>query len=534
VPNPGPGQPPPVPPNTSIPPAVDPGTGKPCVSSEFTPTRIWRLSDEQFSVVIADLLPGVTAPEISTPGRSKAEFVDYAELLPVNAAIISDIRASVDDVVRQATADVPKLLACTAGQAADACVDAFIDRFGARAFRRPLEAVEKQGLKAVYTMGAADGQAEGVKILLWTMLQAPGFLYRTELGKVGALATMPIELTAYELASSLSFFLLNSIPDAELWAAAQDGSLTKPDVLQRQVTRLMGLPRVQDNMVRVAMKWVGLGDGINVDLDQQFKEFTPELKASLEGETDLFFKSLITKGGTIADILTSNKGFVDRRLATHYGVTATVPATGFAEVTYPAAERAGIITQGGILARYSLGHAVVFRGKYVRDELLCGEIPTPPNTTEVEEETAAGNMLPERQQVERRLAHSTCGPCHRQMDPLGLAFMQYDGLARFRPTDAAGKPIDGRGTVSGTEDIDGPVMNAVDLAQKLSKSKTVRACVTQKMFAYAFGRMLADHESDRCEVQRISAHLEMQGGKFTELLAGIALSSGFRYRTGGR
>jgi hypothetical protein len=116
-----------------------PGT-KPCASTSFTPTRIWRLSDEQYAAAVSDLLPGITVPEISTPGRGKDEFVDDAEMLPVSTALTADLRSSVKTVAEKAIVDLPKLLACTAGQADLACADAFVARFGARAFRRPLDA----------------------------------------------------------------------------------------------------------------------------------------------------------------------------------------------------------------------------------------------------------------------------------------------------------------------------------------------------------------------------------------------------------
>ena len=95
----------------------------------------------------------------------------------------------------------------------------------------------------------------------------------------GAADVQRIDLTAYELASSLSFYLLNSIPDAELWQAAEDGSLLVGDNLDRQVTRMLALPKVQQNLTRVHMKWVGLGEGINVDLASKFPDFSPELKS---------------------------------------------------------------------------------------------------------------------------------------------------------------------------------------------------------------------------------------------------------------
>ena len=134
----------------------------------------------------------------------------------------------------------------------------------------------------------------------------------------------------------------------------------------------------------------------------------------------LFFRSLLTKGGTLADVLTSNKGFVDSRLAALYGVPAPA-GTGFTEVTFPASERSGILTQAAILARYSVHRPEIFRGKYIRDELLCGEIPSPPNDPAIDMENAASANLTEREQAERRLAHPTCGGCHRSWTPSASA-----------------------------------------------------------------------------------------------------------------
>jgi hypothetical protein len=423
------------------------------------------------------------------------------------------------------------VLACPPGQAPDACARAFVARFAARAFRRPLEPAERQELEALYGAGAGDGPAEGIRLVITAVLQAPSFLYRTELG-TGAAPGKPVELTAHELASALSFFLLDSIPDAPLWAAAEDGSLGRAEVYRQQVERLLALPRVQDNLTRVLTKWVGLGDGISVDLADKVPQFTPELKASLEEESRLFLHSLLSRGGTIGDLLTSNRGFVDRRLAMHYGVSAPAAPAGFSEVAYPASERSGIVTQAGILSRYSIGNPIVLRGKFVRDQLLCGEIPDPPDIPDIETETMASAKLPEREQVRRRLANAICGACHSQMDPLGLAFTQYDLLARYRPIGPDGKPIDASGTLTGTGDVDGPLMNAVDLAGKLARSRAVRACIEEKLFSYALGRLR--EPGDRCELDRIDAHVQGKGGKLAEVAAALVASASFRLRTGGK
>jgi hypothetical protein len=511
-----------------LPPVVNPETGKPCETSTFTPARVWRLSDEQYSNAVFDLL-GVRPPELSTTGRDRSQFVDFAERFNIDSALTADIRSSAETVARMAVADMPRLTGCPQSQAADSCADAFIDRFAARAFRRPLEASEKQELKAVYASGAGDGPAEGMRQVVAAVLQAPSFLYRTELGRPGS--TGRIELTAHELASSLSFLLLHSIPDAELAGAASDGSLMKPDGFKRQVERLLALPRVQDNLTRVMLKWVGLGDGINVDLQDTVKEFTPELKSSLEEQVRLFFKGLLTRGGTMADVLTSNKGYVDTRLATLYGMPAPAGG-GFGEVTYPASERSGILTQAGILARYSLHRPEIFRGKYIRDELLCGEIPSPPNDPAIDAENMASAELSEREQAERRLAHPVCGNCHKFMDPIGFGLMKYDALARYRTTEG-GKAIDDSGEIVLAGDADGKFANGAELARRLAGSQTVRSCITQKVFQYALGR-LYEPAMDSCELQRIDAHLMQNGDRLSQLISGVIYSSAFRYRTGGK
>src|SRR3954471_5508300 len=116
---------------TNILPAATGADGKPCLTETFTPTRLWRISDDQFRNAVADLLPGVEVPDVATPGRSRAEFINFAEALPVNSALASDIRDSVETVTRKAVVNLGGVLGCKPGQQQDACVDEFINGFGA-------------------------------------------------------------------------------------------------------------------------------------------------------------------------------------------------------------------------------------------------------------------------------------------------------------------------------------------------------------------------------------------------------------------
>src|SRR6266508_236559 len=221
-------------------PGTGSGPGGPCQAT--TPPRIWRLSDEQFVNAVSDLLPGVTVPAVATPGRTVGEFINMAERYPVTGALASNLRTSAKTVAAASVKDLAGLLKCQTGQAQDACVGAFVDRFAPRAFRRPIDATERQALLAVYALGAKTTPADGVRLVLEAVLQSPSFLYRTELG-AGAMAGQATALNAYELATAVSFLLIDSIPDDELWRTAQDGSLSNADVFTQQVDRLLARQR---------------------------------------------------------------------------------------------------------------------------------------------------------------------------------------------------------------------------------------------------------------------------------------------------
>jgi hypothetical protein len=491
--------------------------------SDATPGRIWRLSDEDYRRAVADLLPGVPVPEVSTPGRSTAEFVNLAELYPASGALVADLHTAAKEVAAAAIADLPARLACPPGQAERPCAEAFIERFATRAFRRPLEAADRQALAALFASGAGESVGAGVELVIEGVLQSPSFLYRTELGAPGA--GPRFELTAQERASALSFFLLGSIPDEELTRAAQDGSLATADGYAHQIQRLLGETRVRQNLSRVLTKWVGLGAGVTTELDpDQYPTYDDALKASMVGESSRVFDDLLARGGTFADLLTGRRTFVDQRLATLYGVPFT--GTGFMEVTLPADQRAGLFTQAAFIANQSRGEPIVHRGKWVREELLCGDMPEPPagvNTT-----PPVDPNLTSRQFAQMRMSDSSCSACHQLMDGIGLTFGRYDAVSRFVTKDEQGRTIDPSGQVEGS-DVAGPVGDILQLAQRLAGSAQARACIETRMLSYALGRDL-EADAVRCEQQRLDEQIKSGGYRLLDLMGAIAQSPAFHAR----
>jgi hypothetical protein len=510
-------------------PADPPGhTGDPPVlpgdcQADPTPARIWRLSDEQYVKAVGDLLPGVKVPAITTPGRSNAEFLNMAELYPVSGALAVDLRASAKAVATAAIADLPQRMACAAAEDERACGEAFVRRLATRAFRRPLDAADQDALTKLFAVGAQTSVKDGVRLSIEGVLQSPSFLYRTELGS-GAGAT--VALTPYELASALSFFLLDSIPDPPLWQVAEDGSLDRPEIYQQQVDRLLGDPRVRENLARVFLKWSGLGGGVTTELPtDQFPSYDQALRDSLMGEATRFFGDLLAQGGTLADLLGSRRTFIDQRLATLYGV----PYQGggdFVATTLPAGERSGMLTQGAFLVSKSRGEPIVLRGKWVREELLCGDIPSPPPN--INTDPPPGEELTPRQFSQRRTSSSVCGACHQLMDGIGLAFANYDPLGRFVTKDDKGAALDASGDIQ-MSDFDGRVNGALELAGRLGKSRQARNCVETRMLSYALGRDVASGDA-ACEQRRIDARIGADA-RLLDLLGAIALGPGFRART---
>ena len=476
---------------------------------------------------MTDLLPGITVPAVTTPGRAAGEFVNMAERLPVTGAFASSLRTSVKAAAAAAIADLPKLLACQAGQANDACAGAFIDRFVPRVFRRALQPGEHEALVALYAEGAKTSHADGIRLVLEAALQSPSFLYRTELGASSPPAAAT-QLTPYELASALSFLVTDSIPDDELWRVAQDGSLAQSEVLTQQTDRLLQTPRAHGNVARIFLKWLGLGAGVVTELNAaQFPEYDDALRQSMLQESTLFLKGLLDQGGTLNDLMTSRKTFVDSKLAALYGVPFS-GASGFVEATLPE-ERAGILTQAGVLVSKSRGHAIVIRGKFVRRDIFCQNVPSPPPNVNIQ--MFSGGNLTEREQSTARTTDPVCGACHKMMDPIGIAFQKFDALARYKPTGADGMPVDSAGSLDLT-DVDGATDSPVQLAAKIGQSNEARLCLSKEMVTYALGRELGS--ADDCEQQRVAAQVQAAGGHLTDLIAAIVRSPNFGVRKGGQ
>jgi len=424
------------------------------------------------------------------------------------------------------------LVACDRVAMGDAaCASAFIDRVGARAFRRPLAADEKARYVGVYTNAVAAGAfADGIRLVVEALLQSPNFLYHVEMDATPPPAGTLVALDAYELASRLSFFLWMSVPDDTLMVAAAAGTLTDPATLRAQVDRMLADARAHDAIATFHTQWLDLGKLPSTTKDPTlFPTFTPALRDAMQAETVAFVDDVLRAGdGRLETLLTAPYSILDGPLFELYGVARPAGTTGPVHVDLDPTKRAGLLTQASFLATHAHENQTspVERGVAIIRNVLCVALPDPPANVN----NAPPAVMPGATTRERFAAHesdASCAACHKMIDGIGLGFEAYDAMGAFRTMDGA-TPIDATGTILAAPEINGPFDGAVELAQKLAGTQQVQQCVARQWFRFALGRL--EGATDGCSLQGMFDAFEASHHDVRQLLAAIATSDAFRYR----
>lgn len=448
-----------------------PAAAEDCRESVLPARRIWRLNDRQVRKAVADLLPGVKVPAIATPGRSDYEFISRADRFPIDGQMASVFQSAARAVATQVAATPSAFVVC-GGKSNDACARDFITGFASRAFRRKLTDDDQAALMKLYAAGAASGFGDGISLVVEGVLQSADFLYRTELGDATA------SLTSEEIAGQLSFLLLDSVPDAELWQAAERGDLSQPAGRRAQVERLLTAPAVRDNVSRILGDWLGTAQVSTVETDAA--ELTDDLRASIRADMDWLLRSLVERNAPVSELFVSRASRPDARVAALYGAT---PATGSTPVTLDA-RWTGVLARPGLVATLAPTNRSVHRGVFVLKQVLCRELTPPPPTLDTSSPLRSATT--ERERVAVRASLPTCTACHAQIDPLGLSFEHYDAIGRY-VAEREGEPVDASGTLLGT-DVDGPFADVVDLEARFARSNDVAACLGAQLMGYALGQ----------------------------------------------
>jgi hypothetical protein len=402
-----------------------------------------------------------------------------------------------------------------------------VARFATRAFRRPATAAEIDRCLALYDAAERRGNRFEVRVraALLRVLVSPHFLFRVELDPPGLPPGTTYPVGEYEIASRLSYFLWNSMPDDELTALAGSGRLRQG--LPAQVRRMVADPKSASFLHGFAEQWLTLRQLDLASPDpQQFPGFTPALRRAMARESVLFFEALVRDDRPVPELLDADFTFVNETLARHYGIPG-VWGDGFVRVNLPA-NRRGVLTHGSLLTLSSNATRTspVKRGKFVLEQLLNAPPPPPPPDQDIPElEDQKGATGTVRQQMERHRADPLCSSCHQRMDPIGFAFENFDPVGAWRDADA-GAAVDASGVLPDGRSFAG----AAGLAKLLRQDQeTFVRCVAEKMLTYALGRGLEPF--DRPAVNRVVAEMAKGENRFSALLLGVVTSEPFLNRT---
>ncbi|HEX4275404.1 MAG TPA: DUF1592 domain-containing protein [Bryobacteraceae bacterium] len=410
------------------------------------------------------------------------------------------------------------------------CAKQLLSTLMRRAYRRPVTDADLAKLLPFYEDGRKDSTFEhGIQIALERLLVSPQFLYRIERDPDGAAPGSTYRISDLELASRLSFFLWSTGPDDELLTVAATGKLKQPDVLEKQVRRMLADTRSESLVNNFAAQWLFLHD---VEVKEPdlflFRDFDEGLRKSMERETELFLDSVLRENRSVKELLTANYTFLNERLAEHYGVP-NIEGSQFRRVTFPpGSERGGLFGQGSILTltSYSTRTSPVLRGKYVLENLLdAAPPPPPPNVPSLSTEgKKPGEQLSLREAMVQHRAQPACANCHARMDPIGFAMENFDAIGRWRDEDA-GKPIDVSSKLA-----DGTVVDGIPGVKNLVLHDPNRfaGAIADKLLMYATGRNV--QYFDDPAIRQIVRKAAAGDYKFSDLVLGITESVPFQTR----
>jgi hypothetical protein len=494
-----------------------------------------RLTVLQYQNTVRDLLGADIAVPTDLEADSKLHgFTSVATgAMTISPIAAEKYEAAARDLAHQVVSDEARraqVIGCETPE--EGCLRDFFSRLGRRAWRRPLDRGEVDEIMSVVETASAsigDGWS-GVEFGITAILQSPYFLYRVEVGRVDADHPARVTLDGYEVATRLSFLLWNTTPDDELLDAAEAGDLDSAEGVRAAATRMLESPRAREAIVEFYSEYLNFDRFASLTKSTElYPQYTPGLVAGMQGEIkNLFAWIVFDARSDYREILTTTTTFVNPELAAFYGLAPIEepaepgPDTFVQRDLGAGSTRGGLLTTSGLLALYA--HDTVtsptLRGKFVRQNLLCEDIPPPPPGVTTSLEGVEGATLRER--LEQHRTDPVCSACHSKMDPIGFGFENFDPIGQLRTEESPGVPIDASGDIDGVT-FTGPQ----ELQAMLVDDPRVPACFARQLYRFATGHLELERELPLLE--RLSDEFAASGYRVTDLLVELVASDGFRF-----
>ena len=406
-----------------------------------------------------------------------------------------------------------------------------LQRFAEGAWRRPVKKEElEQYLNSYRTeRKAGEKTADAYRVALQGVLTSRHFIYLVEGDTVAR-----ERLSDTELASRLSYFLWSSMPDNGLLAAGKSGTL-KAEGLKKEVDRMLADSKANRFVEDFTRQWLQLHRvGMFPPDKKLYPNYDAWLEESMRAEPVEFFREMFAKNISIDGFIHADWTVANARLCDFYGLPEP-KSSGFQRVSLkPEDHRGGLLTMGAVLGLTSDGtrHRPVHRGVWV-SEAIFGKTPPPPpaNVSAIEPSPPESPKATLRQKIEAHRNNANCAACHAKIDPLGLAWDNYDAIGQWRTLEkvAQGRGADPMIDPSGLMPDGRAFKDANDFKRLLldDHEKVARAFI-EHLCTYALRRVLT--VDDQEDLKAIEAEAKKNQFRVKDIVRAVALSDLIRKR----
>ena len=490
--------------------------------------ELHRLTHSQYNHTIRDLLGDQSAPANQFPPEDFINgFKNQAQGQNLSPILIETYSDSAERLARSAfhLGDTHGLIPC---RPSVPCRAQFVRDFGKKAFRRPLSVSEQKRYEAL--MAGEPDFLKGAQLVVEAMLQSPNFLFWMYS------ATDP-KLEPYAVASRLSYTIWDTMPNAELIAAAEKGELVTKDGVEKVARRMLDQPRAHEALDEFTSQWLRFDRLLTSSKDRRkYPLYTRETALAMTDEARAFISDLVWNGRNFMTAFTADYGYVGPELAGIYGVPA--PAKEIERIPFPqGSERSGLLGQGLFLALTAKPEdtSPTARGLFVREQFLCQHVPDPPPGVNTNlPAVTADNPQTNRDRMNAHVTNPMCAGCHKLIDPIGFGFEKFDAVGAHRnnlvlefrePGKKKEKEVvktvsldlNTNGNITGIADSD--FTSPANMGAILAKSPQCQECMVKQYFRYSAGRM--EQPADLPVIRQALNRFQASEFQFKELMLAI-------------
>lgn len=256
---------------------------------------------------------------------------------------------------------------------------------------------------------------------------------------------------------------------------------------------------------------------------------TPTLRQAMLDEARLFFLSVVQENQTVFQFVDSDYTFVNQSLAEIYGLSQPVSGSAMRRVKLQDPNRGGVLGMPAVLAStsFSTRTSPVRRGVWVLEQILGERVPPPPPDVpqlQTQDQTSRKDLTL-RELTQLHQSQASCTNCHKVLDPIGFGLENFDGIGRWRQTDASGMVIDSAGVLPTGQSFSNPAQLKRVLS---SRRDDIARNVIERLTAYAVGRPLEGY--DELVIDRLMEKIGKDGYRMRTMITEIVCSDLFTYR----